>query len=72
MTKMTDKNFNFGLSDDGSGTHFFYIFKSKAFQNQCRSVRQSVRPERIFTIVNLGMLELSYRFQTWHGNSCSS
>ena len=46
-------------------------FKSEDFL-QLKSVRTSVRLERISFIVNLGRLELSYRFQTLYANSYSS
>ena len=39
------------------------FLKAKLFYNQGRSVRPSVRPRRISFFVNLGMLELSYRFK---------
>ena len=44
------------------------LLKAKLFYNQ----GSSVRPKRIAFFVDLGMLKSSYRFQTFHGDSCSS
>ena len=45
------------------------VFKSKAFLNKFGPY---VRPRQIAFFVNFGKLELSYRFQTLHIDSCGS
>ena len=47
----------------------FAFLKANLFYNQDRSVRPTVRDRQLY-FVNLGMLELSYRFKTLHGDSC--
>ena len=44
------------------------FINANLFYNNRRSERSSVRN----SFINLGMLELSYRFQTLHDYSCSS
>ncbi len=44
-----------------------YFLKAKLFYNLGRSAS----PSRLALFVNLGMLKLSYRFQTLNGDSCS-
>ena len=53
-----------------------FLLKAKLFYNQGWSVRTTVRPyvshRELSLFVNLNRLELSYRFQTLHDDSCSS
>ncbi len=53
--------------DTFTSVKYYNIVKSEAFLKLL-----SVRLERIAFFVKLGMLELSYRFQTLHGDCCSS
>ena len=53
-------------------TLILIFLKAKFFYIQGQSVCMSVRHGQLALFVNLNRLELSYRFQTLHGYSCSS